>query len=149
MSRQGLGISFHNRKPTNYQIGASRRLQTAEGSSNKTTDPPHYLVDDIALDEWKRVAPHLATDGTLTSARFALLVGYCTAVAKAVRAEETLLREGRYYETETNSGSVMRRRHPAAQDAEQAWSSVRKFAKQLGLATADDDDGSERRAIFK
>ncbi|MDS4012499.1 MAG: P27 family phage terminase small subunit [Defluviicoccus sp.] len=151
MLKKGLDFTYGtNHAKHRGAIAADPR--SPKSAHQDGTEPPHYLTDDIAVEEWKRVASHLLADGLLTAARRALLVGYCTAVARAIRAEETLLREGRYYETETNRGSVMRRRHPAAQDSEQAWCAVRKFARQLGLATQSPDDlgaGGGRRAIFK
>lgn len=151
MLKKGLDFTYGiNRAKHRGAISADPH--PSKSAQQDGTEPPHYLTDDIAIEEWKRVASHLLADGLLTAARRALLVGYCTAVARAIRAEETLLREGRYYETETSRGSVMRRRHPAAQDSEQAWCAVRKFARNLGIATPSSDDvgaGSGRRAIFK
>lgn len=144
-------ITRHQTRPNTSILKNKSSAQRKNDTSN-ATEPPHYLQDYIAVDEWKRVASQLAKNGLFTPARRALLAGYCSAVAQAIRAEETLLREGRYYETETSRGSVMRRRHPAAQDAEQAWAAVRKFAKQLGIAAPNlvpDNGCSERRAIFK
>lgn len=141
----GNNVSFRRRLNKNYQRQDSSLMEDK-------ADPPPYLTDEIAVYEWKCVAKQLMAEKRLNSARRALLAGYCSALAKAIRAEETLRREGRYYETETSRGSVMRRRHPAAQDAEQAWNDVRRFGKQLGLVASDGDDGEdcgERRAILK
>jgi P27 family predicted phage terminase small subunit len=152
MLKQGLRTSCADDTRAKYKIVASRTARPKGSRSEAGMEPPHYLTDDIALDEWRRITPLLADEGRKSTARRALFVGYCTAVAKAVRAEEILLREGRYYETETSRGSIMRRRHPAAADAEQAWSDVRKFAKQLGIAGLDSHsvaDPEGRRSIFK
>jgi P27 family predicted phage terminase small subunit len=114
--------------------------------------PPSFLVDDIAREEWDRVAEAVLTDGNASSVQRSLLAGYCVAVARAVRAEQTLAAEGRYYETRTKRGSVMRRRHPAAHDAEQGWSSARRLAKELGLTggTVSERRTTEpRRSLFK
>ena len=89
----------------------------------------------------------------MSQAKSSLLAGYCIAVACAVRAEQILAAEGRYYETRTKRGSVMRRRHPAALDAEQGWTSARRLAKELGLT--GDCQGEQpaaaapRRSLFK
>jgi P27 family predicted phage terminase small subunit len=95
--------------------------------------PPSFLIDEIAREEWERVAASLFEQGLASLAQRSLLAGYCNAVARAVRAEHILTVEGRYYETKTRRGSVMRRRHPAAQDAEEGWTAARHLAKQLGL----------------
>lgn len=98
--------------------------------------PPAYLADHIALNEWHAIAPILARRGLLDEEMRPLLAGYCSALARTVRAEQILSREGRYYKTTTCKGSVMKRRHPAVQDAEEAWASVRHFARQLGISAS-------------
>lgn len=151
MLSKGLNFAYGVNK-TKHRGSLTADPRPTRNTPQDGTELPPYLTDEIAVEEWKRVAPHLLADGLLTAARRGLLAGYCTAVARAIRAEEILLREGRYYETETSRGSVMRRRHPAVQDSEQAWSAVRKFARQLGLATPSLEDigeGAGRRAIFK
>jgi P27 family predicted phage terminase small subunit len=97
-------------------------------------EPPSYLVDDIAVREWLTVAPTLLKRGLLDETMRPLLAGYCNALARSVRAEQVLAKEGRYYRTVTRSGSMIKRRHPAVQDAEEGWASVRLFAKQLGIS---------------
>jgi P27 family predicted phage terminase small subunit len=121
-------------------------------SSGKNSDPPAFLVDEIAIAEWRRVASALIAEGVLTLAHQSLLAGYCNAVAKAIRAEQILTREGRYYKTQTPSGSLMTRRHPAAQDAEEGWNTARRLARQLGITTSPAGAWQEedsRRAFFK
>jgi phage terminase small subunit len=113
--------------------------------------PPSFVVDEIARDEWQRVHTSMFGDGELSMAQCSLLAGYCNAVARAVRAEQILAEEGRYYQTRTKVGSVMRRRHPAAHDAEQGWTAARHLAKQLGITGGPlCESGSEaRRNVFK
>jgi P27 family predicted phage terminase small subunit len=127
-----------------YRSAPSR---TAHGAA-----PPAFLVDEIAREEWERVSASLIGQGELSLAQRSLLAGYCTAIARAVRAEQTLAVEGRYYETRTRRGSLMRRRHPAAQDAEEGWTAARQLAKQLGLIggpSCDRRAGVSRRRVFK
>jgi P27 family predicted phage terminase small subunit len=122
-------------------------LRSANG-----TAPPSFLVDEIAREEWEKVCASLMERGLLSLAQRSLLAGYCNAVARAVRAEQTLAAEGRYYETTTKRGSLMRRRHPAAQDAEEGWTAVRHLAKQLGLTGGPSGErrgGDSRRRVFK
>lgn len=108
--------------------------RSADGAS--LPPPPPYLNDEIALREWHAIAPTLARRGLLDEGMRPLLAGYCSALARTVRAEQILLREGRYYKTITTGGSVMKRRHPAVQDAEEGWASVRQFARHLGLSAS-------------
>lgn len=97
---------------------------------------PSYLTDPIALKEWKAIAPLVEQRGLLDEATTPLLVGYCVAVARSIKAEMIIEEEGRYYKTITNQGSSIRRRHPAVQDAEKGWETVRRFAKDLGIIGA-------------
>ena len=129
-----------------------RRVPPPSLSAGMRT-PPGFLVDEIAREEWERVAYALSAAAPMSQAKSSLLAGYCIAVACAVRAEQILAAEGRYYETRTKRGSVMRRRHPAALDAEQGWTSARRLAKELGLT--GDCQGEQpaaadrRRSLFK
>jgi P27 family predicted phage terminase small subunit len=126
--------------------------QSAPSRTANGNTPPTFVVDEIAREEWEKVSASLIEQGLLSLAQRSLLAGYCNAVARAVRAEQTLAVEGRYYETRTRRGSLMRRRHPAAQDAEEGWTAARQLAKQLGLTGGPSGDrraGDSRRRVFK
>lgn len=110
----------------------SRHPATSESGD---LEPPCYLIDEIAVREWQSVAPCLLRRGLLDETIRPLLAGYCNALARSVRAEQVLAKEGRYYKTVGRCGSFIKRRHPAVQDAEEGWASVRHFAKQLGIST--------------
>lgn len=102
-------------------------------SESGDLEPPCYLIDEIAVREWQSVAPCLLRRGLLDETIRPLLAGYCNALARSVRAEQVLAKEGRYYKTVGRCGSSIKRRHPAVQDAEEGWASVRHFAKQLRI----------------
>lgn len=108
----------------------------ASSSKSGDLEPPTYLIDEIAVREWRTVAPCLLKRGLLDETMRPLLAGYCNALARSVRAEQVLAKEGRYYKTAGRCGSTIKRRHPAVQDAEEGWASVRHFAKQLGITTS-------------
>jgi P27 family predicted phage terminase small subunit len=130
----------------------SAHRQSAASRAANGTAPPSFLVDEIAREEWEKVSASLIGQGAPSLALCSLLAGYCNAVARAVRAEQTLAVEGRYYETRTRRGSLMRRRHPAAQDAEEGWTAARHLAKQLGLTggpLVDRRGEDSRRRVFK
>lgn len=122
------------------------------GREQLTAVPPAFVVDEIARDEWRRVHSTMFVEGALSMAQCSLLAGYCNAVARAVRAEQILAEEGRYYQTRTRVGSVMRRRHPAAHDAEHGWTAARHLAKQLGITggpLGEQSNAEPRRNVFK
>lgn len=115
---------------------ASAKPTSSAANRSPNLDPPLYLVDEIAIREWLTVAPALLRRGLLDETMKPLLAGYCNALARSVRAEQVLSKEGRYYKTVTRGGSTIKRRHPAVQDAEEGWASVRHFAKQLGISSS-------------
>lgn len=115
-------------------------------------EPPPVLIDEIAISTWKSAVPSLQRDGKISGLQQTLLVGYCMALAKALRAEQILASEGSYYTAISMRGTTMRRRHPAVHDAEKSWHAVRQFARQLGISAALKsalEPVSQRRAIFK
>lgn len=121
-------------------------------SDDSNVAPPDFLVDDIARAEWSRVFSALPRIGATAVARWTLLAGYCNAVARAVRAEQTLAAEGQYYETRNERGGLIRRRHPALRDAEQGWNCAQHLARQLGItggATVAHGMSGQRRSLFK
>ncbi|MBK8212096.1 MAG: P27 family phage terminase small subunit [Rhodospirillales bacterium] len=145
-------ITLHRRKrlpqPVVPLAGAAPQHQRL---SIIDTQPPPFLLDDIAREEWVRVSGSLPEASASVGLR-TLLAGYCNAVARAVRAEQTLAIEGRYYHSTTGGGSMIRRRHPAVQDAEQGWTSARHLAKQLGItggASVAPSISGARRNLFK
>lgn len=134
-----------------HRVETDSDADTASAIASASAEVPPILVDEIAIAEWHRVAPTLARNGRLTALQQTLLVGYCTTLAKAMRAEDTVAREGAYYEAKTRAGTVMKR-HPAVVDAEKSWNALRQFARQLGIgaATQPAPQAMEpRRAIFK
>ena len=123
-----------------------------EQSDGSNAAPPDFLVDEIARAEWRRVLSALPRIGATAMARRTLLAGYCNAIARAVRAEQTLAAEGQYYETRNERGGLVRRRHPALRDAEQGWNCARHLARQLGITgggTVAHGMSGERRSLFK
>jgi P27 family predicted phage terminase small subunit len=128
--------------------------QAAESRSGGAWDlnPPPYLVDEVAVREWMTAAPALLRRGLLEDIMKPLLAGYCNALARSVRAEQVLAKEGRYYKSTARCGSTIKRRHPAVQDAEEGWASVRYFAKQLGISPlpgSQDLPGTRDISMFK
>ncbi len=116
------------------------------------TDAPPILLDEIAIAEWRRIAPTLTRNGRLTPLQQTLLVGYCSTLAKAMRAEDAIAREGAYYEAKSRNGTTTMKRHPAVVDAEKSWTALRQFARQLGIGGDRrwmTQSNEPRRAIFK
>jgi P27 family predicted phage terminase small subunit len=132
-----------------HDTATERATEAGPGAS---IEVPPVLIDEIAIAEWQRVAPMLARNGSLTALQQTLLVGYCATLAKAMRAEDVVAREGAYYEVKTGSGGMMMRRHPAVIDAEKSWNALRQFARQLGITASrqrTSPASEQRRAVFK
>lgn len=127
-------------------VGVARQLRAGPSTPSGV---PGVLLDEFAREEWERVQ---ATTGPVSPAQRTLLIAYCNAVACAIRAEQTLAVEGRYYATTSRKGSVLHRRHPAAHDAERGWTAARHLAKLLGITggrPCDSHEAAARRSMFK
>jgi phage terminase small subunit len=146
-------ITLHRRRrPAQSAITLSVAEAKPGPAAESDTSPPDFLVDDIAREEWTRVAAIVPSEGARSLMQRTLLAGYCNAVARAVRAERILAAEGHYYHSTTGGGAVIRRRHPAVQDAEQGWTSARHLAKQLGIIGGSafaQQSPAPRRNLFK
>jgi P27 family predicted phage terminase small subunit len=147
MTNEGVPVPVETKRKRATLRSDRARPARSPRQAAPIPEPPPIIRDEIATAEWRRVVPSLVANGLFTAAHETLLAGYCNAVASAVRAEETLASEGRYFETR----GAMRRRHPAVQDALESWQAARSFARQLGITGGGivEAEGNERRAAFK
>ena len=92
-------------------------------------DCPHYL-DDVARDEWTRMAAVLLQMGLLTLADRAALSAYCVAYSRWVHAEEQVKKYGTIVKS-PDKGFPMK--SPYLTVADQAMEAMRKFMIEFGL----------------
>ena len=133
----------HSTLPT-----SSSKTPSASSDVYRTSDlsPPSYLTDDVALNEWRRIAPLLAEQEVFTPLMRTLLAGYCNALYRSVYAEKVIEKEGRYYSTKNSRGSILKRRHPAAKDSEDGWAIVMQLARQIDTHISRAKKASERES---
>jgi P27 family predicted phage terminase small subunit len=83
--------------------------------------PPKPRLGAAASAEWDRLAALAASMKVLTVADGPALEAVAIAYEDHSAARAVLRKEGRFYTTETASGSKMRRTHPAVMVAAEAW----------------------------
>lgn len=94
---------------------------------------PAWLDDEAKL-KWRKLAPHLASLGLLTSVDGDNLAAYCQAYSEFKHACETLQKEGRYIHN-ARTGNV--KAHPAIDLQRSAWAAMRQFSVLFGLSPVD------------
>lgn len=92
--------------------------------------PPKPRLGKVAAAEWDRLSALAAIMKVLTVADGPALEAVCLAHEDHNAARAELKRVGRFYTTETASGSKMRRTHPAVAVAAEAW---RRYVGGLAL----------------
>ena len=99
------------------------------------TAPPH--LDDIAQQEWERIAPGLHAMGLLAGVDRSSLAAYCTAYARWARAEAGIKRATRPDQPEsglmiqTTNGNWVQ--NPLVGTAHKAASDMVKYAAEFGM----------------
>jgi len=94
-------------------------------------EPPAFL-DEIAVEEWHRVAPDLYDRGLLTKMFVAMLAGYCQSFSMFAHATEGINKHGTMIKT-TNGNHIQ---SPIVGILNQSKEHVRKFAVEFGLSPA-------------
>ncbi|MFF4818091.1 phage terminase small subunit P27 family [Kitasatospora sp. NPDC001309] len=93
---------------------------------------PDWL-DDIALEEWNRLAPILDSMGIITKADRVAVAAYCQAYSLYVAATRDISANG--FSAEGRQGSVVK--NPALQAQIAAQDQMAKWGAKLGLSPAD------------
>lgn len=146
------GSITHAYEAVNGNLGfaASRAANAAPAPARITCklSPPSYLTDAVGVEEWARIAPILEERGLLSPVMSTLLAAYCNALSRSIRAEKIMEEEGQYYSTKTCRGSVLKRRHPAAKDAEDGWATVMQFGRHIeSYMTRNERNGGRSHRI--
>jgi len=105
-----------------------RRQGEPEFDKTDATTAPEWL-NDLATEEWVRIAPVLAAKSVLTEVDMSSMAGYCQNYAKAIMAEEMIEKDG----MTVTGGSGGLKPHPAIAIANSAWDRCLKFAQDLGI----------------
>lgn len=89
-------------------------------------------LDEVAKEEWVRIAPELDRMGTLTPVDSMLLASYCRAYSQWVKAEMIVEQEGLIVTGSTGNPIL----HPAARHAARLLQELRKAAAEFGFSPA-------------
>lgn len=97
----GRGNKGRPAKPTALKLvdGTRKdRVNRSEPQPDLPVEPPPWLVDDVALAVWDRLAPELEAKGVLTGWDVQAFAEWCAAVATIAEAERHLAEEGHVVE---------------------------------------------------
>lgn len=130
-----------SRKPTEMQKGNitvinSRKRKTEEESitvgKNQLKRAPEWLLDEIAVKEWKRLIKELNQIDIIGNLDRNNLGGYCNAFSRYIKATEELNTEPLCVEKETRYGTVIVK-NPLIDIQKLYAEEMRKFAALCGL----------------
>lgn len=116
---------------------AGRKLPVLPQIVRRAPEPPEEVLgDQLALDVWNRVVPHLEAADVLRPVDGAALVGYCTACAHFNRLEREIQAQAKVsgadaYVKPTRDGTPTL--SPLWRAREQANGQVLRWARELGL----------------
>lgn len=125
------------KKSKNLKIikGTFRKCREKSGSplcqTSSIPDPPNFL-DEIALTEWKRIAPSLYESGLLSRFDVTAFSGYCQAYSRHIQAEIAL--KGQDLILKGASGAMVK--NPLISVSRMASDQMLQLAKQFGLTPA-------------
>jgi P27 family predicted phage terminase small subunit len=105
----------------------SRTRAEPRPEAGRPPTPAH--LKGAAAAEWSRLAELTETMRVLTVADGPILEATCAAYGEMRAAQRLLAREGAVYNLKSKAGGMMRRKHPAADIAADAW---RRYVQGLG-----------------
>jgi P27 family predicted phage terminase small subunit len=107
-----------------------RALNENEPSFSAGVDCPEWL-DDMARDEWNRLAPDLITNKLLDGGSIAAFATYCQAYSRLQAAEKIIANEGMFYVNNGRNGNQIKE-HPAVKVALECKQFIRQMAPEFG-----------------
>lgn len=156
-----MDVTLRDMEPTHLQLLKGRAPGRDSGGRvvpedayasqlGKTFEPPEWLTDELALDEWEAVAP------TLTKLKLAkpedrqTFAVYCQTLANYVKAQAKLSREGMTVKTLVGlpNGSVQEKpiANPLVGITLKMSAELLKYAKEYGLTPSASASLSRLRA---
>ena len=133
------GALMAGRKPKPSHLKAitgnagKRAANKREPKPRKGIPPCPGHLSLRAKAAWKRLGPELEAMGVLTVADGMALELLVSAYAEYRDAQDLVDREGKTYETVSQSGSVMVRARPEVAMASDAWRRMRAMLAEFGL----------------
>lgn len=111
-------------QPKKAPIPASQPLSLA---------PPDSLVDEAARKHWLMHAVEWERLGVLNRCTVDGFVGYCMTVSELLDCERDIREKGSFYESITQTGSVIERRRPVVGHLLELRRQLRMWLESLGL----------------
>ena len=131
------------RKPVALQKGhltvytQQQRQQEEQAVKTRTDEilnPPAWLSDTLAKNEWKRIIPQLLEIDIVGNLDLASIAGYCNAYAQYRHATDQLKTEPLVYHTaDEKTGYESHKENPTIKVQTNAAAEMRKFASLCGL----------------
>lgn len=129
------------RKPLDMQKGnltiVSMERRKAEEKkintgANQLSRPPDWLIDEVAVKEWKRIVRELKKINLIGNLDRNNLGGYCNAFANYVKATNILKDQSYYIDRETRTGVIVVK-NPMVDIQRTYADEMRRFASLCGL----------------
>lgn len=104
------------RKPLNQQRGnltvvqqTKKKLEekAVETNKDRLETPPSYLINEIAIDEWKAIVEELKGISIVGNLDLGNLVVYCNAFADYVEATTHCMKEKKVIKRDTQTGTIL------------------------------------------
>lgn len=136
---------MQGRKPIPTKLKLLRGEKNKDRINTNEPDPgpgipecPQHL-DEIAREEWKRVAPILEKMGTLTRVDRTIFAGYCQLYSRWIAIENELKENALLTEKHTVDGAGVEhievKQNPLVIMARQTLQQIRGFCSELGMTT--------------
>ena len=109
------------------------RMNLAEPEIVATEPTPPDAITAGAMTHWRDLAPKLSGQRILAETDRHILRILCEVLAQYDECEEILAEEGRFYD----SGSGVKREHPASKKQGELMKEIRAYSSRLGLSPAD------------
>ena len=132
------------RKPLEMQrgnltvISMARRKneeKKVKTGSNQLSRPPDWLIDEVAVKEWKRIVKELKKINLIGNLDRNNLGGYCNAFANYVKSTNILRDQAFYIDRETRNGVIVVK-NPMVDIQKGYAEEMRRFASLCGLTIA-------------
>lgn len=129
--RKPLEMQRGNLTVVSIERRRSEEKQATTGS-NQLGRPPDWLIDEVAVKEWKRIVKELRKINLVGNLDRNNLGGYCNAFANYVKATSILKDQTFYVERETRTGVIVVK-NPMVDIQRNYADEMRRFASLCGL----------------
>ena len=100
--------------------------------SSQLSSPPDWLIDEVAVKEWKRIVKELKKINLIGNLDRNNLGGYCNAFANYVKSTNILRDQAFYIDRETRNGVIVVK-NPMVDIQKGYAEEMRRFASLCGL----------------